>query len=163
MKKRIAIVPGSFDPITFGHIDIVKRALKEYDSVVLAVMINPAKEYLFSIEERKAIAEIALRPYENATVISSEGMLWKLAKDIGACAIVKGYRNQTDYQYEQEMAKFNTEHNPDAPTVLYQANSALEQLSSTVVRERIQNGLSLHGFLPDEAIEHIEAILSSRN
>ena len=160
--KRIAIVPGSFDPITYGHIDIVERAAAEYDKVFLAVTINPSKEYLFSITERTAIAEAALRPYQNVEVIASEGMLWKLAKELGACALVKGYRNEVDYEYEMKMAEFNLEHNPDAPTVLYRANETLEHVSSTVVRDRIQKGLSLDAYLPKDAVEEMKKILNSR-
>ena len=98
--KRIAIVPGSFDPITNGHIDIVKRAAAEYDTVYLAVMINAEKKYLFNIEQRTEIARAAMRELENVKVISSEGMLWQLAQKLNADAIVKGYRNQKDLSHQ---------------------------------------------------------------
>ena len=160
--KTVAIVPGSFDPITYGHIDIAKRAAELYDKVYLAAMINDQKKYTFSIEERERIARAALCDIPNISVISSSGMLWKLAEELSADAIVKGYRNQTDYDYEQNMAEFNAEKNPMAKTVLLKANEKYSDLSSTVVRERMNNGDSIDGMLPKSAIEEISAILSQR-
>ena len=159
---RACIIPGSFDPITYGHIEIVKQALARYDRIYLAVMINATKQYMFSMEERVAIAKAALSELDRVEVIASEGMLWKLAEDLRATGIVKGYRNEKDLAYEQEMAAFNLSHNPNAPTVLLRAPESMETLSSTLVRERLQNGESLKGYLPDNAIAEIEKIISER-
>lgn len=152
-NKKIAIVPGSFDPITNGHLDILKRAAAEYDVVYLAVMINASKKYLFSIEQRTEIAKAATREIPNVKVISSEGMLWQLARELDADAIVKGYRNQTDYTYELEMAKFNEEHCPKAKTVLLKADPALQNLSSTAIREKLSKKESIKDSMPDAAAE----------
>ena len=152
-KGSVAIVPGSFDPITYGHIEIAKRAAEEYETVYLAVMVNSQKNYLFTLDERKKIAEAALAQYENIKVISSDGMLWQLAYDLGAEAIVKGYRNQTDLDYEMKMAEFNKKHNPNAKTVLLKSSEEYEDISSTLVRSRIAEGLSLDGFVPEKATE----------
>ena len=152
-EKRIAIIPGSFDPITNGHIDIVKRAAAEYDTVYLAVMINADKQYLFNIEQRTEIARAAMSELENVKVISSEGMLWKLAQRLDADAIVKGYRNQKDFDYEMEMAKFNEEHYPKAKTVLLKADPSLEDLSSTAVREKLSKNESIDAYMPKPAAE----------
>lgn len=160
--KTVAVVPGSFDPITFGHIDIIKRAALQYDTVYVAVMINEQKRYLFSIEERKRIAFEAVKSIPNAVVISSTGMLWSLAKDLSADAIVKGYRNQTDYEYEMKMAEYNTEHNPSSPTVLLEANNELESVSSTKVREMLSEGKSLEKYLPKDVEKIIREILLTR-
>lgn len=157
-EKSIAIVPGSFDPITNGHINIVKRAAASYDKVYLAVMINPEKKYMFNISQREQIAKAATEDIPNVEVISSEGMLWELARSLGACAIVKGYRNETDLAYEKEMAKFNYEHYPMAETVLLLADSSVSDLSSTYVREKIKNKQSLEGLLPQKAISQINKI-----
>ena len=157
-NQRIAVVPGSFDPITNGHIDVIRRATELYDKVFVAVMINDQKKYRFTLEEREAIARAALEGLEQVEVISSRGWLWELAKDIGACAIVKGYRNETDLEYEQKMAEFNKEHNPDAETVLLKASDGLETLSSTVVRERMLNDEQIDGLLPEKAIELIKKL-----
>ena len=147
-NASVAVIPGSFDPITYGHLDLVERASAQYDKVYLAVMINRAKTYMFSLEERTKIALAATKAYDNVEVISSEGMLWELALRLNACAIVKGYRNEKDLAYEQEMAEYNLAHNPNAPTVLLESKSDLINVSSTVVRERILKGESLEDLLP---------------
>ena len=159
IKEKIALIPGSFDPITYGHIDIVKRALDEYDTVILAIMINPSKKYMFTMQQREKIAKAALSEFSNVSVITSDGMLWKLAQDLNACAIVKGYRNEKDLEYENEMARFNTEHNPNAPTVLLKSSEEFQDISSTRVREKILNGESLKKLLPDAAIKEINKII----
>ncbi len=161
-NKTVAIVPGSFDPITYGHIDIVKRAAELYDTVYLAVMINDQKKYLFSMEERKQIALAALDGMYNVSIISSEGMLWQLAGELCADAIVKGYRNNTDYEYEQKMASFNQEHYPKAQTVLLKADDTLALLSSTKVREKIFNGEDIDDLMPAKAVELVKKILLTR-
>jgi pantetheine-phosphate adenylyltransferase len=157
-KQKIAVVPGSFDPITNGHIDIIRRASELYDKVFVAVMINDQKTYSFTLEEREAIAKVALEDMDSVEVISSRGWLWELARDLGACAIVKGYRNDTDLEYEQKMAEFNKEHNPNAETVLLKANEELETLSSTVVREKMLNDEKIDGLVPQKAIELIKKL-----
>ncbi len=159
-SKKIAIVPGSFDPITYGHLSLVKEALKDYDKIYVAVMINADKEYCFTLSQRQEIAEAALDGMERVEVISSEGMLWQLAKDLGAVAIVRGYRNDTDLAYEQAMAQFNAKHYPSAKTVLLPSEDELSDLSSTVVRQSLRNGSSLSQYLPKKAIATIERILS---
>ena len=154
-QKKIAVVPGSFDPITNGHLSIIRKAALEYDKVFVAVMINPQKTYMFNIDQRKVIAEACVRDIDNVEVISSEGWLWELAKSLGACAIVKGYRNDVDLEYEQKMAIFNEEKYPQAKTVLIKAEDGLGDLSSTVVRGRILSGEQLDGLVPNEAIAEI--------
>lgn len=161
-KMRIAIVPGSFDPITNGHIDIVRRAADSYDKVYLAVMINDAKKYMFTLKERKEIAISAVKDIKNVEVISSEGYLWELARSLDAVAIVKGIRNAKDEVYELNMAKYNAEHYPEAETVLLQTREDLKYISSTVVREKIKNAESIEELLPSAAIKKINEILSSR-
>ena len=158
-KKKIAIVPGSFDPITVGHIDIAKRAAALYDEVYVAVMINREKSYMFTIEQRKRIAEAGLRGIPNVSVIASEGMLWALAKELGACAIVKGYRNEKDLVYEQTMADFNRAHYPEAETILLKSDERLMEVSSTAVRAKILERGDLKPFLPVEVINEIYKII----
>ena len=161
-KKGIAIVPGSFDPITLGHVDIARRAAERFETVYFAVMINPDKRYMFTIDERVEIAKAALRGIDGVEVISSEGMLWKLALDLGACAIVKGVRNDVDREYELKMAEFNSAHNPEAETILLDTAPALKEISSTLVREAIENGYPLAQYLPPKAIEAIRKIREIR-
>ena len=158
--KTIAVVPGSFDPITYGHVDVIKRAAELYDTVFVAVMINDQKKYLFTIEERELIARLAVEDVSNVEVISSEGMLWKLTEELCADAIVKGYRNDVDYEYEQKMAELNAKHNPNAKTVLLKAADGLELVSSTAVRKKISQGESIDMLLPPKAAETVKDILS---
>ena len=158
MKERIAIVPGSFDPITKGHLDIINKAAQSYDRVYVAVMINPKKEYMFSIEERERIAKACIDENKNVSVISSDGWLWELARDLGACAIVKGYRNDKDLVYEQEMAKFNSEHYPQAETILLKSDEELINVSSTLVRERLAAKLPIDDIVPEKAINIINEL-----
>ena len=162
MKKDIAIVPGSFDPITNGHLFLIKEAAKEYKTVYVAVMINADKKYMFDIEERKSIAEAATKNISNVKVIMSEGWLWELAIELKADAIVKGYRNEKDFEYEQVMAKFNEEHAPNAKTILLKTDPNLKDLSSTLIREKISQGESLDEFLPHNAIKEIQKILNQK-
>ena len=156
MKKDIAIVPGSFDPITNGHLFVINKAAQEYKIVYVAVMINADKKYMFDIKSRKAIAEAATKDITNVKVIMSEDWLWKLAIELNADAIVKGYRNDIDFKYEQNMAKFNEEYAPSTKTVLIKTDPTLKDVSSTLIREKISKGESLEEFLPKDAIKEIQ-------
>jgi pantetheine-phosphate adenylyltransferase len=156
IKDTIAIVPGSFDPITNGHIFVIKEASKRYNKVFVAVMINAQKQYTFTLDERKRIAQVALADIPQVEVISSEGWLYELANDLGADAIVKGYRNETDFEYENKMAEFNKLHAPNTETVLIKASANLETVSSTLVRDKLKNQANINDLLPQSAIEEIE-------
>ncbi len=161
-KKTVAIVPGSFDPITNGHIFIIKEAAKLYDKVFVAVMINAEKQYTFTLEERKKIAVAALKDLSCVEVISSDGWLYELANFLNADAIVKGYRNEADFEYENKMAEFNRKYAPNTITVLIKSSDELTSLSSTLVREKLKNNNDIKDFLPQEAIDEIKKILSER-
>lgn len=162
MKKGIALVPGSFDPITNGHLFVIKKAMEEYGTVYVAVMINAEKTYMFSIEERERIAKAALKDFEGVKVITSEGWLWELAIGLGVDKIIKGYRDDKDFEYEQIMAKFNEEHTNGIKTQLIKTEEAVKNLSSTLIREKIANEESLSGFLPEAAVLEIKKILNSK-
>ena len=161
-KERVAIVPGSFDPITLGHVNIARRAAGLYDKVYLAVMINAEKSYMFTLEERRSIAEAATKDIENLSVISYEGYLYKLAEELSAIALVKGVRNEADRAYELMMAEYNSAHYPLAETVLLECESGLEEISSTVVREKLERGEDLSAYLPEAAIEEIKNIIAKK-
>ena len=161
-KTTVAIVPGSFDPITNGHIFVINEAAKRYDKVFVAVMINSDKEYMFTLDERKSIAIAAVRNISNVEVIASNGWLYELANSLNADAIVKGYRNNTDLKYEESMAKFNAEHAPNTKTVLVKSDYALINISSTLIRKKIINNETLNEFLPPDAIDEIKKIISSK-
>jgi pantetheine-phosphate adenylyltransferase len=155
---RTAIIPGSFDPFTLGHKDVVLRSLKLFDRVIVAIMINPDKKGNFSFAERKKIAELTLSDVPAATVITADGYLADLAAALKAVAIVKGVRNTEDFEYEQNMAAFNHNRNSVTETVYLPAYGDNISISSTLVRNAIESGEPLSGFLAEEAIEYIESI-----
>ena len=161
-KETIAIVPGSFDPITNGHIFVISEAAKRYNKVFVAVMINANKEYKFTLEQRKDIAIAATKNISGVEVIASDGWLYDLANSLNADAIVKGYRNEVDLEYENKMAEFNRQYAPNTKTVLIKSPLELTTLSSTAVREKMKNEYDISDFLPREAIEVISKILNER-
>ena len=151
----LAILPGSYDPMTLGHLDLVVRALEEYDEVVVAVMVNPNKQTLFDMESRVEIAKKTVEHLPRVRVISDTGMLVDLFDRLGADAVCKGYRNQTDYDYENEMAAWNVAHNPRFRTVLYEAKCDHVTFSSTEARRLLGEGISLDGLVHPNAIPMI--------
>ncbi|MBE6690056.1 MAG: pantetheine-phosphate adenylyltransferase [Ruminococcaceae bacterium] len=138
----LALIPGSFDPMTVGHLDIIKRALTLYDEVVVAVMVNEQKNYEHTLQERTEMAELTVAGLDRVRVISSEGLLIDLFDQLGADVIVKGIRNEKDRAYEEKMAEWNLAHNPRAVTVFLQAADDYEQVNSTRVRELVRAGES---------------------
>lgn len=136
----LAIVPGSFDPMTLGHLDLVRTASERYDEVVVAVMINAAKQYLFSMEERVRIAKLTVADLSNVRVIGDEGMLIDLFRRLHATAVVKTFRNSEDLAYETEMAEWNRAHCPEFVTELIPAVGCRSDLSATQVRTCLQCG-----------------------
>ncbi|MBQ7293000.1 MAG: pantetheine-phosphate adenylyltransferase [Clostridia bacterium] len=153
----LAIVPGSFDPITVGHVDIVERAAKIFDTVVVMVMVNREKNYMFSIDKRTQLAKLSCDHLDNVKVLSSEGMLVDVVKELGANAIIKGVRTIKDFKYEQIQAYYNKEHNPQAETLYLPADPKLKRVSSTMVRKMIDGGKKLDGILMPTAIKMLKA------
>ena len=152
---RTCIIPGSFDPFTLGHLDVVRRASKLFDKVYVAIMVNSAKQGTFDFAQRKKIAELSCAGIENVEIITADGLLADLYRALGACAIVKGVRNSQDFSYEFNMAGMNRHINPDAETVFLPCSPEFSFVSSTLVRELIKHQKSLKGMLADSAIEYI--------
>lgn len=150
----LAIVPGSFDPMTLGHLELIKTVAKRYDEVVVAVMVNRAKKYLFDEQTRVSIAEETVKELPNVRVIADSGMLIDLFDRLGADAVCKGWRNQHDYDYELHMADWNSSHNPRFRTEMIRAKSSVEHISSTEVRRRLAQGEPLEGIVHPDA-EHL--------
>lgn len=150
----LAIVPGSFDPMTIGHLELIKTVAKRYDEVVVAVMVNRSKRYLFDMATRVAIAEETVKELPNVRVIAESGLLIDLFDRLGADAVCKGWRNQHDYDYELHMADWNSSHNPRFRTEMIRAKSAVEHISSTEVRRRLIAGESLEGIVHPN-VEHL--------
>ena len=148
----LAIVPGSFDPMTLGHLDIVKIVADRYDEVVVAVMINRSKRYLLDMETRLEIARRTVSELSNVRVIADTGMLIDLYDRLGADAVCKGWRNQKDYDYELHMADWNQAHNPRFKTELIRAKNAHADLSSTLVRESLARGEDISQYVHPSAL-----------
>lgn len=158
--KRTAIIPGSFDPMTLGHLDVVKRASGLFDRIVVAIMVNEEKADtgMFSFAERKRIAELTVGDLPDVTVITAGGYLADLAGAMDACAIVKGVRNTEDFEYEQKMAFFNHDRNPRTETVYLPSYGDVTNISSTKVRKMIESGEDTEGLLAPAAAEYIRSI-----
>ncbi len=151
----LAIVPGSFDPMTLGHLEIVKRACSQYDEVVVAVMVNSQKKTMFDMDARVRIAEQTVAELPNVRVISDTGMLIDLFDRLNADVVCKGWRNETDYAYEKEMAEWNASHNPRFRTELIRSEGEFADLSSTEVRARLSRGERPDGLVHPDAMELI--------
>jgi pantetheine-phosphate adenylyltransferase len=144
------IYPGSFDPLTFGHIDIIERSLRLFDNVVVAIITNPSKQPLFTVEERREmLEEIARKRFPNVEIDVFHGLLVDYAKRKRAQAIVRGIRAVADYEYEFQMALMNRRLAPQIETVFMMPAEHYSYLSSRLVKEIAELGGSVRGLVPD--------------
>jgi pantetheine-phosphate adenylyltransferase len=150
-----AILPGSYDPVTVGHLDLIKRAAKLYDTVYAVVFINPEKKYRFTSEDRVRMLALATDGLPNVIVSYSDGLVIDYMNSHGINIIVKGYRNDTDLEYEKKQANWNKEHG-GYDTLLLKCRPELASISSTKVREALDKGDDLGGLLPEEVKNYIE-------
>ena len=148
--KRIALIPGTFDPVTLGHLDLVQFAASVFDEVVVCICVNPDKKHLFDEAERKAMLEKAVSSYPNVRVDIHHGWTADYALEIGASCIVRGIRNEADAKYELEMADFNFNYK-GVRTLFIPARAELAKISSTAVREKLAKGESIEHLVPSEA------------
>ena len=160
---RLVIVPGSFDPMTRGHVDVVECAAKKYDRVIVAVMNNDQKSYCFTPEERLEIAKRSVAHLSNVQVLFDSGMLIDLYERLEACAVCKGYRNVEDLAYEKKMAQWNREHNPRFVTELIPASSEHSALSSTQVRAALETGTEISDMIHPSAIDYLLKSWEAKN
>lgn len=154
MKK--AIYPGSFDPMTFGHLDIIERSSKIFDEVVIGVLNNSAKKSLFTVEERVEIARNLTKQYDNVTVESFDGLMVDYARSIGANIVIRGLRAVTDFDYEIQIAQTNKVQYPELETIFMTTALNYSYLSSTIVREFASYGGDISRFVPAEIIPKIK-------
>ena len=157
MKR--AICPGSFDPVTKGHVDIIKRASAMFDHVIVAVMVNPSKTPSFTIEERVRLLGLAISDLGNVEIVSFDGLLADYAKERGAVAIVKGLRAMSDFEYEFQMALANKKLNEDLETVFFTTSAENMYLSSSMVKQISRFGGDISGFVPECIHEEIKVRL----
>ena len=152
----IAICPGSFDPITLGHLNIIRRASRIFDRVVVCVMYNSTKTSpMFSVEERVDMVRRAVAKYPNVTVDSSDGLLAEYARQFDGAVVVKGLRAASDFEYECQMNLINKKINPEMETMFLTSSEKYTFLSSSIVREMARYDADLTGLVPDEIIEEI--------
>ena len=153
---RIAIYPGSFDPITNGHLDIICRASKLYDRVVVGVLQNGGKSPVFTPEERVNMIKEVTKGIENVTVESFKGLLVDFAKSQGATVIIKGLRTVDDFEYEFQMSLLNKALNPEYETMFMMTDSKYSYISSSMVKELAGFKGDLSGIVPSGIIKKIQ-------
>ncbi len=148
-EKKIAIYPGTFDPVTNGHIDIVERARELFDEVIVTVAINLAKQPLFSNDERISLLKESFNKYENVGVASFSGLVVDFARSVGAKAIIRGLRAVSDFEYEFQMALMNHKLAGDITTVFLMPNEKYTYLNSSIIRNLVQFSADVSDFVPD--------------
>jgi pantetheine-phosphate adenylyltransferase len=154
---RRAIYPGSFDPLTNGHLDIVERACHIFDEVIVAILINPDKHPMFTVAERIEMLTEVVKPRASQIVIETfEGLLVEYARRRQAHAIIRGVRSTKDYEYELPMILMNRRLNPDVETVLLVASEENSYVSSSLIKEVFLLGGSIEGLVPHPVIERMK-------
>lgn len=153
---KSAVYPGSFDPCTNGHLDVIKRAAKLFDKVVVAVLINNSKNPTFTIDEREEMLKIATKDLDNVEVRSFSGLLVDFMKEMNSEVIIKGIRAVSDFEYEFQMALTNQTLCEDLETVFLHTSKEYMFLSSSIVREIARYGGCLDGLVPKSLIPFIE-------
>lgn len=152
---RIAMFPGSFDPVTLGHMDIIRRAAVLFDEVVVAVMHNPEKKGCFPVEKRIAMLEKVCVGLGNVRITASDGLTALFAKEIGACVLIRGVRNQLDLESENDMANINRMLADNIETIYFPAKLEKSNISSTFVRQLAAFGADISKFVPTEVLEEV--------
>ncbi len=153
---RTAVYPGSFDPITNGHLDIIERAAKVYDKVIVGVLNNSSKNPVFTVEERADMIRRVTAHIPNVRTDTFSGLLVDFAKNNGAAVIVKGLRTVADFEYEMQMALLNKTLNPEYETMFMMTNTKYSYISSSLIKEVAKYNRSLEGLVPDEIIGTIK-------
>lgn len=148
-EKRIALCPGSFDPVTIGHLDIITRASNMFDSVVVVVAANSSKSCSFTPEERVELIEKCIPDLKNVRVVHYGGLLADYAAQIGATAIIKGLRAMSDFEYEFQMALTNKKLNPEVETLFLTTAAENMYLSSSMVKQIASMGGDISSFVPE--------------
>jgi pantetheine-phosphate adenylyltransferase len=158
LKPVIAIYPGTFDPPTNGHLDLIERGSRIFDELIVAILHNPEKgEALFSLAERRDMLEALTKPFDNVRVDTFGGLLVDYAMRVKAGAVLRGIRAISDYEYELQMALMNRKLDPALETVFMMPAEAYSYVSSRLVKEIVELGGSVHGLIPDLVEERLHA------
>lgn len=150
-----AIYPGSFDPVTLGHLDIIKRASKIVDELIVSVLNNNSKSPLFSVEKRVKMLKEVVKDIPNVKVMSFEGLLVDFAKSVDAQIIVRGLRAVTDFEYELQMSQTNMVLNNNIDTIFFTTSLEYAYLSSSTVKEAAYFGADISRFVPEPVIKRV--------
>lgn len=153
---KIAIYPGSFDPVTTGHLNIIRRAAKVFDRLIVCVMVNSGKKPMFTLEERVSLIRMVTEDIPNVEVDGSSMLLAEYAKTVGECVIVKGLRAGSDFENEFQMAMINRNINPDLDTMFLTAEHQYTYLSSSMVKELGSYNVDLKDFLPEKIMPLVQ-------
>jgi pantetheine-phosphate adenylyltransferase len=154
--ERIAIYPGSFDPVTNGHLDILERGLKLFDKIILAILTNPKKNFLFTLEERIAMLEESLKEFPNVEIDTFDGLTVDFAAQCKAQGILRGLRAMSDFEYEFQMALMNRRLNREIQTVFLMTGLRWIYTSSSIIKEAAQFGGNIEGMVPPLVEEKIK-------
>lgn len=154
--KNIAVYAGTFDPITYGHVDLVERAARIFDKVIIAIAASPNKKPLFSLEERVALALDVLGHHKNVVVQGFDSLLLEFAKGHGANVILRGLRAVADFDYEFQLASMNRFMNPEIESMFLMPSEKYMYISSSIVREIAKLGGNVSGFVPSEVAKALE-------
>jgi len=152
---RIAVYPGSFDPITLGHLDVISRGVKVFDKIIVGVLVNVDKNCMFNIDERVNLIKRVTKDLPNVEVVSFEGLLIDFMKKYNAHVILKGLRAFSDFEYEFQMALMNNKLEPEVETLFMMTSAQYSYLSSTAVRQVAKFKGKLEGLVPNEVIPDI--------
>ncbi len=160
---KTAIYPGSFDPVTSGHLDIIRRSANIFDRLIVCVMVNAGKHPMFSLEERVALIRRVTADLPNVEVDGSSELLAEYARRRGSCVVVKGLRAGSDFENEFQMALINHKINPELDTMFLTASSQYMYLSSSLVKELGSYNADLKDFIPEEIIPDFRRRLEEQN
>ena len=152
---RIAVYPGSFDPLTYGHLDIIQRSSQVFDKVIVSVVKNQSKKPMFSVEERMDFIKRCISDLPNVEVDHFEGLLVNFVTDKGAQVIVKGLRALSDFEYEFQMALLNRKLHPEVETMFLMTDHKYSYLSSSMVKEIAGLGGSIQDLVPEDILQDI--------
>ena len=163
MSSKLAIYPGSFDPVTNGHIDIIVRGLKIFDRIVVGILNNPEKNPLFTVTERKAMLEASLKSFTNVEVDTFDGLLVDYALQRGAQAILRGMRAISDFEYEFQMALMNRRLNREIQTVFLMTGLRWIFTSSSIIKEAARFGGNITGMVPKIVNQQLQRKFAARH
>ena len=152
---KVAVYPGSFDPITNGHLDIIKRGAKIFDEVIVAVLVNIEKKYLFETDERVKLIKKVTKDIENVKVVSFDGLLVNFLKEYNANILLKGLRNSIDFEYELQMSQTNRLLDSSIDTIFLNTNLKYSYLSSSMVKEVAHYGGDISKFVPEIVVPKV--------